>query len=359
MVSVRLVRAAAAAAFTAFACSLFLPLPRTYAKEDEEIYVCAWEDGSSSAERYSSACSRLVGAGENKIYLERDGVRGEIEAGGAFARAVGVFERGTLAELLSFRPEKVTRLESAALFCKYGKRLWYDGALFRWTGSEAVRADIAHAEEVVLMAGGLPESLLRGTGAERLVLRRDADLSASALVGSSVTQAVAEEPYFVDAGGIYYTVPNGKRFIAALPDTTALRIGDDTVYCDTGALAPCGSLRELSLPFVGNTLDMSVSDRIGDFGCLFGTDRDGRYLIPQSLTRLEVRGGMIPPYVFFGCTVERISCCGVPAENVSPFAFTGCEPLVLHAPAEGLLPAGKYSARPAPCGCTVYEKKSD
>ncbi len=225
---------------------LFLPFPKTAESERMESYVCRWESGDVTAVSFLEAYSAFSGFGKDRILLKRDGMRGEIAVGEEFLRAVEIFERGELAEMLSMRLGEITRLERAAIWKLYGGRGYYAGEFFSWNGESFFRTEREKFGEVFLLTGTLPKTLLRDTGAKKLILSGDSQLTAAALVGSGVEEVRGQAPYFAEGGAVYLQTAVGKVLIAALPNAEELTLDCD--FIEDGALAPCEKLKRLTLP---------------------------------------------------------------------------------------------------------------
>lgn len=226
--------------------SLFLPFPKAVEAERRESYVCRWENGEVAAVGFLEAYSVFSGFEQDRILLDRDGKRGEIAVGEEFLRAVEIFERGELAELLAIRLGAVTRLERAALWKLYGGRGYYAGEFFSWNGKSFFRTQRKKFEEVFLLTGTLPKTLLRDTGAKKLILSGKSELTAAALFKSGVEEAEGQAPYLVEGGAVYLQTAVGKVLIAALPNVEELTLDCD--FIKDGALASCEKLKRLTLP---------------------------------------------------------------------------------------------------------------
>ena len=237
--------ALSAVLFGACILTLFLPFPRR-AETAQEVYPCLWEDGTQTSEDYFGAFSALRGGTEEGILLERAGKTGVVQAGEEYRRAVTVLERGTLAELLSFRLETCNRLEKAALFMRYGERCYYSKESFSWDGEKISRTDRTKFSEVLLLNGNVPGAFLREMGAKTLILSENAEFTARPLVGSQVENMIVHSPYFTKDGAVYLKTVGGIRLIAVLPNVEYLKIDCD--YIDGGALSACIRLKTLKLP---------------------------------------------------------------------------------------------------------------
>lgn len=223
---------------------LFLPFPKERSSE-REYYTCRWENGAVTTESFYTAYAALTGA-EERIVLTRDGLKGEIEAGEEYRRVRETLERGTLAQMLSLKVGALSGVERAALWKRYSGLGYYSEEFFAWNGENVFRAEERAYEEVFLLTGDLSAGLLKRTGAKKLIVHGESDLTAKGLVGSLVTEAEARYPYYERDGAIYLKTAGGVRLIAALPYVTELTVDCD--FLDEGALSPCMQLKRLTLP---------------------------------------------------------------------------------------------------------------
>ena len=320
-----------------------------------DSYRCVWENGTVTEESYASALMAFSDVTDKgNILLERDGLRGEITASAAFVRAVEVVRYGKLAQLLAMRTDGFTRLENAAMFMFAENRIWIDdGEAFAYSGDRFGTTTRERAQEIVLLSGKLPAEVLAASRATVLTLHASAVLTADMLVGTSVQTVNAQAPYFVVDGAIYLETAGGVRLVAALPTATDLVIGN-IAYADAGALLPCTGLRSLSLPFVGNMAsDTSVYFR-GEFAHLFSAKKG--YVIPKTLDRITVRGGIITSHAFFKVSsLLFIDACGI--KDFERDAFSNCTALrILHAMRDDLLLSGDFSRTRLTDGCTMYQR---
>ncbi len=344
----------AAAVFAACVLMLFLPPPRTLARGAKR-YVCTWEDGTETALSEAEAFDLLEGADGGGIVLFDGEKHGRIASDAQMRAAYEILARGSLLSLLALDVSQLPGLERTALFCEYGETLWYAGGAFGFDGTSVSPKEAEYARRVVLLSGQLPADFLKETGARELGLAYDAELEASALIGSEVEAVTAEPPYAFEDGAIYLDTPGGRRFVAALPALTELTVRG-CAFADRGALLPCKALQKLTLPFVGSSLSGMESGFSGELLWLFQT-ADG-YTMSETLTSVTVTGGTLGAYAFYGCyALEEIDACGVSPEKISPQAFLGANGLTrLHTPRSDVLLEGEFSSHTAPCGCTVYER---
>ncbi len=336
---------------------LFTPFPRGAAAEDES-YLCEWSDGSVSEESYASAFSAYVESDGEGALLVRGALSGKILFGEAFRKGYAVLNGGELANILALGTDGLLRLECAALFCAFSDTLFYDGGYFEWDGNGFVRTQARKARELCLLSGGLARGVLLKTGAEKLILRKGARISAEDFIGSSVREAEAAFPYSFENGAAYFYEAGNKRLAAGLPHVETIAVSSDTDYADEGALSPCSRLREVTLPFCGNGREKNGETYFGEFGYVFGRDEAGRYAVPETLARVTVTGGFLVSRAFYLCPyVREVNACGVPAEHISPDAFAGMNGLeYLHCPCADLALDGDFVAETLSCGCTAFRK---
>lgn len=317
----------------------------------EEEYTVNWSDGTASRESYAAALSSLSDAEENFVVLERKGVRGEIAASETYAKCVTVLQNGDLLTLLTADFEGLSRLERASLWHTFGNTAYYSADLFAFDGDRVFRTPRRAFETLVLLDGGVPNATVCEMGATELILRKEAQFEAAALVGSKIERVTAQPPYSVSGGGLYLTTAGGARLVAALPNLSQFE-AEDCAFCDEGALAPCTAIVSLTLTFAG-----SAKSGIGsDFDGRLAYDFDGN--VPETLRRVKIAGGMISANAFAGCSMlEELDLCSIPAENISPSAFAGCEGLQrLHT--AKLLSLHGMVRRSLPCGCYLYERST-
>ena len=336
-----------AAGYFALAAVLLAAFPLPRRLQTHGYYACVWEDGSRTQETYAAAYAAMVGAEEEGVALARGERRGLLSATPRYAAVYDVLAHGTVAQLLSLDAEGVSALERAALWRTFGETRWYAGEWFAWDGARVFRAEDMRAETVVLSEGG---TSLAATGAVRLELRPQAQLSADMLCGSRIAEVAAQAPYACEGNAIYLDTPGGRRLVAGLPAATSLAVSHAR-FLDEGALLPCTALQSLVLPFAGTGAageDMLAS--------LFSDGTD--YRVPSSLQCVRICGGRVASDAFYGCgSLREISTCGVAAEKIDPAAFLHCTQLrVLHtARQDVLLPEGFTETR-APCGCHIFTR---
>ena len=340
----------------AFLCvaALFLPV---FGRETiaEERYLTEWSDGTRTSENYGGAYRALRGiTSAGNVALYRDGLTGEIAGSEELRSAVAVFEEGALGELYAMRPS-LDRIERAALWREYGGRVYCDLDLYRWTGERVERVSSCVGEEFVLLAGGVSSSVLAKSGAETLIVKKEAEIKSSALTGTAVKRLVAEAPYAAEEGVLFLDTPGGRRLIAAVPNATDLYVAECD-FADKGALLCCGEIVSLSLPFLGNAPSSALTEYEGEFARLF-RGANG-YSVPACLRRVRVRGGEIISHAFYSCPfVEEVNACGVDPEKIASDAFSDLRSLLLlHTPRKNVRLQGAYTSCVAPCGCTVYER---
>ena len=344
------------AVFVAAAClfSFFLPLPKNIAYAEE--YVCSWEDGSVSAENFSSAYLSLAGMDETHVILERDGLTGKIVswAGDVYT----TLESGNLGELLQCSVSG-TRLDSAALYRTFSNRVWYSGEYYVFSGRGVKRVSRATADTLVCLEGTVTQRVLKETNAKALYLRSGATVKADAFTGGNVKTVCAEEPYSVNGGAIYLDTPSGKRLLTALSGIEELTVDPSLRFADEGALIACQNLQSLTLPFLGSAKSPYGTEYTGELAHLFSSGKE--YRVPQMLSFVMVTGGRVGPTAFYACpNLQVIDICKVDPSEISEDAFLGLDALeILHTPQQNVLLTSDFNAYQAhglQCGCTVYIK---
>lgn len=339
-----------------FKCAMYallcLPLillvpPFSKASEAEERrYAVAWEDGAFTAETYASAAPFVVGCDGRGVLLFREGKTGAV-LNEELARAAALLGEGDLLSLLGAQISLSDGLSRLALHRRFGNTGYYAGSFFAFDGVSVLPTERTRFFEVVLLEGGVSSAVLRATGAQKLTLRAEAELSAASLAGSAVTQISAQTPYVFSDGALFLETPFGVRLVAALPGLRSLSV-EEADFCDKGALSPCEELESLVLPFSGNAPRM-WDGYDGSLAYCFGGE------VPKSLKRLELLGGLLPAFALAGSALEEADLCALPAEAVSPYAFSGCESLkMLHTSCKNLYLEGNFTARELPCGCMLY-----
>lgn len=344
------------AALFAAVCTVLFFIPRpAYDLPASEKYSCLWEDGTVTEENYFSAFRAYSGIAEDGSIALYDGEnQGHIATSEDFLLTKGVLDGDDLLALLRLSTGSMNRLERAVLVAEYADDVYYSDGAFRFTGYKVAPAEDKAAKRVVLLHGTLPKYYLRTVGATELALKSGAELTAEALVGSSVSSVTAELPYIAEGSAIYREFPPGRRLVAVLAGQKSVSLAS-CAYIDDGALLACTKLEEITLPFIGNS-----PNGVGHTAlfALFLTEEG--YEIPETLKRVCVCGGMLAADAFFGCEdVEEIDACGVDPAQISDAAFLGAKHLtLLHTPRRDvILPAGGFDATVAPCGCTVYTRR--
>ena len=337
------------------AAAFLAPFPGRYGTAHQERYLCVWEDGSDTKESYYSAYPLLQGMSKSgNVLLSRGGMLGEVGASEPFRAAVEIFERGSLKQLYAFDAQGILPLEHACLWRTYKERIYYAGGAFRWTGERVASAE-GTGKELVLLEGSVSSTVLKRTGVEKLILRKDAQFSARTILGTNVKSIEAQAPYSALSGGVYLDTVGGKRLLAIIADCETLEI-EDCDFIEAGALLLCKSLRSLSLPFVGSAKTDNLTGYKGELSYLFQNGESSR--VPQTLNYVAVSGGYLIDFAFYGCSgLEEINACGVKSEDISSMAFHGLDALRrLHTPRESVLLTGEFISYPAPCGCWIYER---
>ncbi len=120
----------------------------------------------------------------------------------------------------------------------------------------------------------------------------------------------------------YVTITGGrmeKDSLAGCSTLTHVIIGDGVEYIKQGALGFCRNLEEVTLPFVGESLDKSGETHIGH------AFSEGKYSVsslPESLKHLTITGGEIKKDNFKGCSITSITI-GDGIKSISEGAFAG------------------------------------
>ena len=135
-----------------------------------------------------------------------------------------------------------------------------------------------------------------------------------------------------------------KYAFVNLSKVESIKVGKSVELIEEAALIGCSSLKDLSLPFVGQN---DYDDIDYPFGYIFGqesfdggeltnqyTNFDGgiiaSYYVPTSLKTVEVLNEMISSYDFMNCkNIESILLTDN-IKNISDNAFDGCDNLVLN-----------------------------
>lgn len=340
-----------------FALVLFLPYPKAVGRENDG-YLVAWSDGSSARESYFSALSSFTGfSEEGDLCFARDGSIGSTEGSLALKAVKTALDSGEISSLVN-TDMNFSRLESAALYRVYADTLYScKGEWFRFDGKNAVSVSNDVAGKVFLAEGELSASALNNTGASLLILGDGAEPSYKTLRGTFVS-VEGRNRYFVENGAVV-SRDLGHCLRAAEPLATSVRV-PDVGFCDMGALLPCERLVSLSIPFLGNLPTYSETVYQGELGYLFSDGEE--YFIPETLRRVEVRGGHVTSFAFYRChKLEEIDVSRVDPDEIEPQAFLGLESLkVLYAPRGDVLLSNAEeftAAYDAERACFVYKRK--
>ena len=339
-----------------FAAVLFLPYPERIGTE-KDSYAVLWSDGSVTEESYASACALLAGISEEgDILFSRGTLKGTYAGGEDLRAARAVLEEGTLLPMLTM-DLPLDRLERAALYDVYADMLYYDtDDWFAFNGEKVALCGIGKAETVFFTGGELRASVLSLTEAKTLIVGDDAELSYETLYGTSV-RVRGKTRYIVENGAIVDSLLGGT--LTAGEPLAADVFVPDVAVCAQGALLPCRGLVSLSLPFVGSGPVAAGEGFFGELGYLFSEGE--AYFVPQTLKRVEVRGGALVSFAFYHCpSLEEIDACGVDPSDIERQAFDGLGSLrYLHTPRADvtLENAAKFTTYVAECGCTVYERR--
>lgn len=236
------------AAIGLFAAAGILIFP-SYSETQEEAtgrYFCIWENGKEEYLRFDEAIPLIKGIKTDAILLEKEGLTGIVETGEGYTECIKALSGGEAARLFSLDGSGMSSLEKTAVFERFKDTGFYAGEFFAWNGERVSFDEIREYKEVYLLEGVLKTGILAQTGAEKLILKASAELTASALIGSCVKEIEAEPPYLIEGGAVYQTSGKIKRLVAAFPFAEELVIDCD--FLDEGALAPCVALKRLKLP---------------------------------------------------------------------------------------------------------------
>lgn len=223
---------------------LFFRIPQT---EDRELpFECEFEDGTKTMISFSDALKSFKWAETDCIVLEKEGVLGRVRVCETYTACMKGLSGGEVLTLFSLRGAELNGLEKTAILSRFRDTGYYLDEFFAWDGERVLPEDRSDFSEVYLIGGSMRKGILQKTGATRLVIKTDADFSASALTDSAVKEVIAEDPYFVKEGAVYKRTAGGVRLISGLPFAEELTVSCD--YLDEGSLAPCGQLKKLKLP---------------------------------------------------------------------------------------------------------------
>lgn len=332
---------------------LFLPVPQAVPRGETGIPVL-WENGGRTSENYAALSEMYEDCTEAGLTVSKNGIRGTVFVGETFSNYYRLLSEGRIADLYGGM-DLPAEHERMALFRKFGGTGYYSEEFFALNGDGFYRSDRRGFSEVMLLTGDIPASVLRSTGAEKLIVCPEAELTGYALFGTRIKEFGAFAPYEVRAGALCLHTAGGTRLVAALPLAETLEISGDLHFCDEGALSSCERLRVLTLPFVGSSVSPAGSDYDGRLLYMFGEG------LPRTLKKVKVTGGALLAFAFEGCAgIEEIDLCGIPASAVSKDAFVGCYGLKkLHTSLKDLHLQGKYRVKTLPCGCCLYEQEEE
>lgn len=332
---------------------LFVPAVKRV-KGSAEEYLCRWADGTQTRESFASAYAAFTGCDGERLYLNRGGAAGELTASTEFGTHYGVLRMGSSRDALALDPSRLNALERIALWRLFGERAWWNDDEFTvWTEAGAIVKQSARCRELIAESGSLTASVLKNSHATVLELRGGAVFSAQSLAGTEVSALRGVAPYFTQDGALYLQTAGGIRLVACEPDTLNLSaVGYD--FADEGALAVCGKLQSLTVPFVGVSRFTGNGEYRSELASLFILGKE--YCVPSSLKSVAVTGGEIGADAFYGMAgLEEIVLCGVEAKNISRNAFSGCKNLRrLHTPFTGVVLEGGFSSEKLECGCTFF-----
>lgn len=335
---------------------LLFPLPRkTGAKR--EAYACVWEDGTSTEETYLSAYSALSGVEDGgEMLLSREGKTGVISPSDAFSHFIGTLSYGEFPDLLDLRSSELRRIERAAAYRLCSGRVWMSGGQsYVYDGERFLPETIGEVKEVDLMDGKISARSLISSGATSLRIFPNAEFDEKTLEGTAVRTVAALPPYSAENEGVYLDTPSGRRLLCGLPHVLDFEMAECR-FADEGALLPCTNVRSLTLLFVGNGPNNAGSYFRGELAHLFSTGKE--YLVPASLERVRVTGGVLVSHAFYRCRMlKEIDACGVDAEKIEEDAFLDVTDLkLLHSPRTDVRLQGDFRTTLLPCGCTLFER---
>ena len=155
-------------------------------------------------------------------------------------------------------------------------------------------------------------------------------------------QAFSENPALIHVEiGSDVTTINSKAF-ENCSGIKSLSIPDRVTYIGTGVLSGCSSLESLDLPFVGQSVNATISSESTLFGYIFGTRSYSgsinirqyysandykEYYIPKSLMSVTITGGNILYGAFSYCSNLTNITLHDGITNIGDSAFAYCESL--------------------------------
>ena len=125
---------------------------------------------------------------------------------------------------------------------------------------------------------------------------------------------------------------------------TTIVVPDSVTYIGLGAFASCSSLKEITIPFIGDQKKTENDENQYPFGYIFGksivvTDPiqeyyganmelvEQRYGVPSTLTKVTVTGGDVLYGAFMNCKSLKTVILPASATMIGSKAFAGCSSL--------------------------------
>ncbi len=331
---------------------LLVPFPERAGAEAER-YLLRRENGTIEI-GYAEAYAAYGGIEDGDIVLT-GALCGRVETGAPFRSFVRAASGDSpLSDLLLSSTDGWSRLERLAAYRTFSDVLWWsEGESFAYTGYGFSPSDRETAREIVLIDGTLSARRIARAGATSLRIGGNASVSSETLVGTEIRTVQAASPYGCDGQAVYLDTPGGRRLVCGLPFTHDF-VAEPYDFADEGALLPCMEPVSLTLPFVGSAPSPYGSHFRGELAHLFSTGTD--YLVPQSLKRVKVTGGVLISHAFYRCrSLEEIDACGVDAADIERDAFSDCPYLqTVISPRADIRLLGTFRSELLPCGCTRF-----
>ena len=123
------------------------------------------------------------------------------------------------------------------------------------------------------------------------------------------------------------TITGGRMEMDSLEgcdSLTHVSIGEGVECVKNGALKNCNNLEELTLPYLGESLEKSGETHLEN---TFGVGLKNISSIPKTLTHLTITGGEIKKDNFKGCSSLTSVTIGNGVQNISEGSFSGCTSL--------------------------------
>ncbi len=139
-----------------------------------------------------------------------------------------------------------------------------------------------------------------------------------------------EDYAFYGAGLIDFTITEkvtviGRYAFAMCQNLSDIDLnGEDLREIGFGAFFGCDSLRRVSIPFVGETINANSF-----FGYIFGADtpEDGANVVPSTISEVYVSRGIVRENAFLNCASIKSLTFGESVEDVKVNSLLGCETL--------------------------------